>query len=430
MTYQQTLDYLFSSLPSFQNIGSDAYKPGLDNIKAFCRTLGNPHRHFKTVHVAGTNGKGSVSHTIASVLQSAGYHVGLFTSPHLLDFRERIRVDGQVIDQSEVVGFVERYRGEMERLGLSFFEMTTALAFKYFERCGVDVAVVETGLGGRLDATNIITPELSVITNIGLEHTALLGDTIAAIAAEKAGIIKRGVPVIIGESNPESDEVFEQVAVTMTAPICFADQAFECTNVVPIGSGRSRYTITALGNGTERELEYDLQGLCQCKNIVTAFTALKILHDYTDLSINNRALREGFRDAAFQTGLMGRWQTIGTAPLTICDTAHNAHGLADAMTQLMQVEASERWIVMGVVNDKDVEAILPLMPRDAHYIFTQASVLRALPAKQLAARFGKAGIVGEVIESVGEALAYARQNAPKDAVIYVGGSTFVVAEVV
>lgn len=428
MTYAETLDYLFHALPSFQNIGSDAYKPGLDNILSFCRTLGNPHRSYRTIHVAGTNGKGSVSHTIASVLQSAGYHVGLFTSPHLLDFRERIRVDGQMIAQEDVVGFVERYRGRMEQLGLSFFEMTAALAFKYFERCGVDVAVIEVGLGGRLDATNIITPELSVITNIGLDHTALLGNTIGEIAREKAGIIKRAVPVIIGESHPESDEVFEQVAVQMTAPICFADQAFECVDVVPVGGGRSRYTIEARGNGTTRELEYDLQGLCQRKNIVTAFTALKILHDHTELSINNRALREGFRDAAFQTGLMGRWQTIGHEPLTICDTAHNAHGLRDAMAQVAGLTASELWLVLGVVSDKDVDSILPLMPRGAHYVFTRAGVERALPAEELAARFRAAGIDGEVIGSVREAVAYAREQAPMDGVIYVGGSTFVVAE--
>ena len=430
MTYQQTLDYLFNALPSFQNIGSDAYKPGLDNITAFCRRLGNPQRRYRTIHVAGTNGKGSVSHTIASVLQSAGYHVGLFTSPHLLDFRERIRIDGQPIDQNEVISFVERNRETMEQLGLSFFEMTAAMAFKHFERCGVDVAVIETGLGGRLDATNIISPELCVITNIGLEHTDLLGDTIAKIAAEKAGIIKRGTPVIIGESDPESDEVFEQTAITMTAPICFADQAFECVDVKPLGSGRSRYTIRALGNGTERELEYDLQGWCQRKNIVTAFTALKILHDHTDLSINNRALREGFRDAAFQTGLMGRWQSIDTRPLTICDTAHNAHGLADVMEQVQALEASELWMVLGVVADKDVEAILPLMPRNAHYVFTSASVKRALPAEELARRFEGAGLRGEVVEGVRNAIAYAREHAPKDGVVFVGGSTFVVAEAI
>lgn len=428
MTYQETLDYLFNALPSFQNVGSEAYKPGLDNITAFCRRLGNPQRRYRTIHVAGTNGKGSVSHTIASVLQSAGYHVGLFTSPHLIDFRERIRVDGQTIEQSDVVAFVERNRESMEQLGLSFFEMTAAMAFKYFERCKVDVAVIETGLGGRLDATNIISPELCVITNIGLEHTDLLGDTIAKIAAEKAGIIKRGTPVIIGESHPESDEVFEQTALAMTAPICFADQAFECCDVKPLGAGRSRYTIRALGNGTERELEYDLQGLCQRKNIVTAFTALKILHDYTDLSINNRALREGFRDAAFQTGLMGRWQSIDTNPLTICDTAHNAHGLADVMAQVEALEASELWIVLGVVADKDVEAILPLMPRSAHYVFTSASVKRALPAGELARRFEAGGIRGEVVEGVRNAVAYARQKAAKGGVVFVGGSTFVVAE--
>ena len=428
MTYAETLQYLYTSLPSFQNIGSDAYKPGLDNISSFCRTLGNPQRSYHTIHVAGTNGKGSVSHTIASVLQSAGYHVGLFTSPHLLDFRERIRVDGQMIDESEVVGFVERYRSKMESLGLSFFEMTAAMAFKYFERCNVDVAVIEVGLGGRLDATNIITPIMSVITNIGLDHTSLLGETIGEIAREKAGIIKRGVPVIIGESDPESDEVFEQVAVEMTAPICFADQAFECIDVVPIGGGRSRYTIEALGNGTTRELEYDLQGLCQCKNIVTAFTALKIMHDHTPLSINNRALREGFRDAAFQTGLMGRWQTIGTSPLTICDTAHNAHGLTDAMAQVEELATRELWMVLGVVSDKDVDSILPLMPRGAHYVFTRAKVERALPAEVLAAKFKEAGIEGEVVEDVREAVTYARSRADKQDVVYVGGSTFVVAE--
>lgn len=430
MTYSQATDYLFGSMPSFQNVGSDAYKPGLNRITDFCRLLGNPQKAYVTVHVAGTNGKGSVSHIIASVLQAAGYHTGLFTSPHLKDFRERIRVDGQMIGQHDVVGFVERYRDDMDSLGLSFFEMTAALAFRYFEHCGVEVAVIETGLGGRLDATNIITPAISIITNIGLEHTKLLGDTIAKIAGEKAGIIKHEVPVVIGESNEESDPVFEAKAVEMNAPICFADQAYECRSQIPVGGGRSRYTIAAQGNGTERTLDMDLQGYCQRKNIVTAFTALKIMHDYTPLGFSNRALVEGVRDAAFSTGLMGRWQTIGYSPLTVCDTGHNAHGLRDVMQQVEQQHFERLFMVLGVVSDKDLSLIIPLMPRDAVYVFTQSSVARALPAEQLQKAFAEAGIEGVAVPGVREALEYARSKATPRDMIFVGGSTYTVADAI
>lgn len=428
MTYKEVTDYLFASIPSFQQIGNGAYKPGLERIEQFCNALGNPQKTYLVIHVAGTNGKGSVSHTIASVLQAAGYHTGLFTSPHLKDFRERIKVDGQMIGEQDVVRFVEHNKTEMEQLELSFFEMSAALAFKYFEECGVEVAVIETGLGGRLDATNIVRPVLSIITNIGLEHTALLGDTIAKIAGEKAGIIKPHTPVVIGESDDESSPVFEAKAAAEEAPICFADRCFECTDQHPTGSGRSMYTLRSTENGSERQLEMDLQGFCQRKNIVTVYTAISILQRYSPLSISNRALRDGCRDAAFSTGLMGRWQTLDYKPFTVCDTGHNAHGLKDVVEQISRQKYNRLFMVVGFVSDKDLTKIIPLMPREATYIFTQSSVARALPVSQLKSKFEEYGITGTAVAGVKNAIAAARAMASADDMIFVGGSTFTVAD--
>lgn len=429
MNYAQTLDYLYSSLRSFQDAGSDAYKPGLERIEGFMTYLGRPHRHYATVHVAGTNGKGSTSHIIAAVLQAAGFRTGLFTSPHLHDFRERIRVDGVQISEREVVEFVEVHRSAMERIGLSFFEMTAAMAFEHFSREGVEVAVIETGLGGRLDATNIITPIASVITNIGLDHTDLLGSTLAEIATEKAGIIKPEVPVIIGEHDAATDSVFERVARERRANLYFAEELFELVSS-ECNEGGSRFCVRRVGDEREYLLDLDLGGEYQRRNIITALGALEVLHRRTQVSISTRALIEGCRDAAATTGLQGRWQRLGERPTVVCDTGHNAHGLRYVSEQLKRLNCKQLYIVLGVVREKDLGAVLPLLPREAHYIFTQASVSRALEAEELARRASEFGLQGEVVRGVREAVAHARSLATEDDAIFIGGSTFTVAEIV
>lgn len=429
MTYAQTLDYLYSSLRSFQDAGTEAYKPGLDRIENFMTYLGRPHRHYATIHVAGTNGKGSTSHIIASVLQAAGFRTGLFTSPHLHDFRERIRVDGTQIGEQRVVEFVAEHRAAMERLGLSFFEMTAAMAFDHFSREGVEVAVIETGLGGRLDATNIITPITSVITNIGLDHTDLLGSTISAIATEKAGIIKPDVPVVIGEHGAESDLVFERVADVVGAKLRYAESLFTLL-AEEHREGGNRYLVRRNRDGREYLLDLDLGGEYQRRNIITALGALEVLHRHTQVSISTRALVEGCRTAATSTGLQGRWQRLGERPLVVCDTGHNAHGLRYVAEQLNALKCKQLYIVLGVVREKDLESVLPLLPRTAHYIFTQATVSRALPAEELARRAAEFGLRGEVVVGVREAAAHARTLATPDDAIFIGGSTFTVAEVV
>lgn len=429
MNYAQTLDYLYSSLRSFQDAGSDAYKPGLERIEGFMTYLGRPHRHYATVHVAGTNGKGSTSHIIAAVLQAAGFRTGLFTSPHLHDFRERIRVDGVQISEREVVEFVEVHRSAMERIGLSFFEMTAAMAFEHFSREGVEVAVIETGLGGRLDATNIITPIASVITNIGLDHTDLLGSTLAEIATEKAGIIKPEVPVIIGEHDAVTDSVFERVARERRSNLYFAEELFELVSS-ECNEGGSRFCVRRVGDEREYLLDLDLGGEYQRRNIITALGALEVLHRRTQVSISTRALVEGCRDAAATTGLQGRWQRLGERPTVVCDTGHNAHGLRYVSEQLKRLNCKQLYVVLGVVREKDLGAVLPLLPREAHYIFTQASVSRALEAEELARRASEFGLQGEVVCGVREAVAHARTLATEDDAIFIGGSTFTVAEVV
>ena len=322
MNYTQTLEFLFSSLPVFEAKGATAYKPGLERITAFCRHIGNPQRNFFTIHVAGTNGKGSVSHIIASVLQQAGYRTGLFTSPHLQDFRERIRVDGEMIPKQKVVNFVDKHHGKMVELELSFFEMTAALAFDYFAQSDVEVAVIETGLGGRLDATNIIVPLVSVITNVGLDHTALLGDTLPKIAAEKAGIIKKSIPVVIGESDPRYNEVIEQTAAANKSKVIYAEQEFSCEPCL-CGTDRQHFCMHRTRDNRNFEVDLDLGGNYQRRNMVTAAATVDFLHEETPLTISRRAFLEGARDTAANTSLMGRWQKLGEQPLTVCDTGHN-----------------------------------------------------------------------------------------------------------
>ncbi len=426
MTYQEALRYLYDAAPAFHLVGAAAYKPGLDNVLALMAQFGNPHTKFHSIHVAGTNGKGSTSHLIAAVLQAAGYKVGLYTSPHLVDFRERIRINGQPIPQQEVVDFVEKIRNPqspISRINPSFFEITMALAFDYFAQQQVDIAVVEVGLGGRLDSTNIITPLLSVITNIGFDHTEFLGNTLADIAREKAGIIKPNVPCVIGETDPETAPVFIEAAKrngiygegleTTDCRIWFADQC---------GYLRKRRK-----NDVK---ECQLKGIYQEHNQQTAYVALQVLRNYTNhpLRITPSAIANGYAHVCTLTGLRGRWETLCEKPLTICDTGHNSHGIKYVAEQLQQYQISnlqsQIHIVFGMVNDKDVDVVLKLMPKDAHYYFTQAQTHRAIPAKDLAQLFGS----GDVFSDVSSAVRAAQKNATDKDIIFIGGSNYVVGE--
>lgn len=430
MNYTQTLEYLFNSLPSFQQVGADAYKPGLERITDFCRYLGNPQRNYHTIHVAGTNGKGSVSHILASILQQAGYRVGLFTSPHLKDFRERMRVDGEMISKQKVVNFVDRNRQKMEELGLSFFEMTAAMAFDFFAYSDVEVAVIETGLGGRLDATNIITPVVSVITNVGLDHTDLLGSELQQIAREKAGIIKKSVGVIIGESNEAYNEVFEARAAELKSQVIYAERAFECLSQ-KFEEGGQRIALKRLRDGYYYDMKLDLNGTFQCKNLRTAAAVADYLHESTPLTISRRAFVEGVATTAQQTSLVGRCQILEQNPLIVCDTGHNAHGISVMVNDMRRmIQNGGRLIcVVGFSADKDLDAILAVLPHEAYYIFTQADNHRAASAESVARRAIDVGFFGEVVDNVAKALSKAREKASPEDVIFICGSNYVVAEV-
>lgn len=430
MNYNQTIDFLFNSFTSFQQVGADAYKPGLERISEFCEHLGNPQCNFHTIHVAGTNGKGSVSHILASVLQQAGYRVGLYTSPHLKDFRERMRVDGEMISEQGVVDFVDENIGIMKRLGLSFFEMTTAMAFDHFAKRDVEVAVIETGLGGRLDATNIIRPLLSVVTNVGFDHIDLLGNTLRQIAGEKAGIVKKGVPLVLGESNELYDEVFEHRACEVGAPLIFAQKCFRCLehNLV---EDMQYIAIERVEDSERYDLRLDLLGDYQFNNVITAATAIHILHSSTPLTISRRAFVDGLASVVKTTHLAGRWQILGREPFVVCDTGHNAHGLKWVTEQLRRVASkyTRQICVVGFAREKNLDEILPMLPNEAYYIFTQANISRALPAEELAAKAKSAGLTGEVVVGVAEAVAKAHEIAQSSDMIFIGGSNFVIAEV-
>ncbi|MBQ6862205.1 MAG: bifunctional folylpolyglutamate synthase/dihydrofolate synthase [Alistipes sp.] len=427
MNYTQTLEFLFQSLPAFEQTGATAYKPGLERISEFCRHLGNPQRNFFTIHVAGTNGKGSVSHILASILREAGYRTGLFTSPHLKDFRERIRVDGEMIPKQKVVNFVDKHREKMESLDLSFFEMTAALAFDYFAQSDVEVAVIETGLGGRLDATNVIMPIVSVITNIGLEHTNLLGSTRAEIAREKGGIIKKSIPVVIGEGDPAYNGVLEEIAAQNRSRLVYAENEFVC-ECQEMHAEEQCFSLRRKRDGFLYAAELDLLGNYQRKNLVTAATVADLLHESTPLTISRRAFLEGIRTAAESTSLGGRWQKIADSPLTICDTGHNAHGLKYVVEQLAATPHRKLYCVMGIVRDKDLQEILHLLPTEGYYIFTEAQSQRAIPAEELAQAAAAYGLQGEVVKPVPMAVARANELAKKDDMIFIGGSTYVVGE--
>ena len=431
MNYAQTIEYLFTTTPSFQQVGADAYKPGLERIREFCHYLGDPQNNYHTIHVAGTNGKGSVSHMLASVLQHAGYRVGLFTSPHLRDFRERMRVDGEMISERGVVDFVANHKAKMRELDLSFFEMTTAMAFDFFAASDVEVAVIETGLGGRLDATNVITPEVSVVTNIGLEHTDLLGDTIEKVAGEKAGIIKPRVPIVLGEASEQYNHVFEGRAAALNSRVIYAQQAFE---VVEHHRERDyQHVVMSRQRDAYRfEINMDLVGEYQCHNVVTAAAAADYLDTHTQITIPCRAFVEGMAEVTKTTSLAGRWQRLSDSPYTVCDTGHNAHGIkyvADELHRLAK-HYEQQICIIGFAKEKSIDDILPLLPRKAYYIFTQASSPRALPAAALAATAATYGLEGEVCSTVAQALARAREMATERDMIFIGGSNFVVAEIV
>lgn len=406
MDYQHTLEYLYNSVPMFQQVGSSAYKEGLENTLALDEHFGHPHRNFRTIHVAGTNGKGSCSHTLAAILQEAGYRTGLYTSPHLVDFRERIRVNGQPIPEEYVLRFVEEERSFFEPLSPSFFELTTAMAFRYFADQKVDVAIIEVGLGGRLDCTNIIRPDLCIITNISFDHTQFLGSTLAQIASEKAGIIKQGIPVVIGETTPETRPVFAEKAQAVQAPICFAEDH------VP-----EEYP----------DMDYELKGLYQEKNRRTLLTALPLLKK-AGYHLSEQAIRNGFAHVCELTGLMGRWQKLQDAPTLICDTGHNVGGITYIAEQLKQQTYRKLHIVMGMVNDKDIRGVLALLPRDADYYFTKASVKRALPEAELARLANAAGLQGKCYPDVPTAVRAAQEKSLPEDFIFVGGSSFIVAD--
>ncbi len=431
MNYSQALAFMNDNLVSFQTAGRTAYKGGLDSITAMCRIMGDPQNSYRTIHVAGTNGKGSVCHTLASILSAAGYRTGLFTSPHLHDFRERIRLDGAMAPQDYVADFLTRHADNIKELGLSYFELTTAMAFAYFAEAGADIAVIETGLGGRLDATNIIRPQLSVVTNIGLDHTDILGDTISAIAAEKAGIIKQGVPVVIGESDPQSAPVFRERCRECGSEIVFADRTFDCVpNEEAHRTEAQSFTVTDLRTGTTEEVTLDLLGTYQRKNLATVCAAVDTLRRTTDIGISEDAFREGCRHAAASTGLTGRWQILSSAPLTVADGGHNTHGMREIVRQIAMQHYDRLYMVLGVAADKDVEHILDMMPRDAYYIFTQADSPRAMPAERLTAAGMRHGLAGETCRTPKEALERARALAGPEDMIFIGGSFYMISALV
>ena len=405
MTYQDTLNWMFSQLPMYQRQGKTAFKKDLSNTLKLAEYLNNPENKFKSVHVAGTNGKGSTSHILASVLQEAGYKVGLYTSPHLKDFRERIKINGQEVSKHFVIGFIKRNKSFFEANKLSFFEMTVGMAFDYFAKENVDIAVVEVGLGGRLDSTNIVTPEVSVITNIGLDHTQFLGDTLEAIAFEKGGIIKPNIPVVIGETQKETAPVFKSLAKSCDSEILFADQLVS-----------EVYTS-------------DLIGSYQSKNIKTVVQTVKQLQE-KGFKISNKNLKQGLLKVVKNTGLLGRWQVLNERPKVVCDTGHNREGLIYVMQQLSNETFESLHIVFGVVNDKDLSSIVDLLPKKATYYFCKPNIPRGLDAEELQQIFSSYKLKGKAYSSVNEAYNSALNHAKKDDFIYVGGSTFVVAEII
>ena len=398
MNYKDTLKYLFSQLPMYQRTGAAAYKKDIGNIIEACNFLDNPHKKFKSIHIAGTNGKGSTAHLISSILQEAGFKTGLYTSPHLKDFRERIKINGVKISENDVISFVTTNKKNFEKINMSFFEYTVALAFDHFAKEKVDIAIIETGLGGRLDSTNIISPEISVITNIGYDHMNLLGNTLEQIAIEKAGIVKEKTPVLIGRKQIETETVFEEKASQKNTSVFYAKQ---------------------------NEVKFNVPNY-QKENINTSISAIKIL----DWKISNQEINDGIKNVNQNTGLRGRWETLSKNPKIICDTGHNVDGISNIISQLKQIKFNKLHIVFGTVNDKKINDILNLLPKDAKYYFCKAKIDRALNADKLKSIANEYKLIGESFESVEKALLNAKNNAKKEDLIFIGGSTFVVAEVI
>ena len=432
MNYKETCEYLYNQMPMFERQGASGYKEGLSNTLALDEHLGHPHFAYKTIHVGGTNGKGSVSHTIASILQESGYRVGLYTSPHLVDFRERIRINGKPISQQYVVNFVEEHRAFFEPLHPSFFEVTTAMAFQYFKEKNIDIAVVEVGLGGRLDCTNIIQPLVSVITNISFDHTQFLGDTLAKIAGEKAGIIKRGTPVVIGETNAETRPVFEAKAREMDAPIIFAEDHPQVISAETRAEGGMHYHLKEMG-----EMNGDLGGIYQKQNMNTVLFALEELRKQGYLASTFEGLtyqrcrlelEKGVNHVAENTGLMGRWQIVNQIPKVVCDTGHNVGGWQYLSRQLATVQCQQMHIVFGMVDDKDIDKVLDLLPKHAKYYFTKAQTKRALSETIVAEKAKTHGLEGEAYPTVNEAYKAAYRSASANDFIFVGGSSYVVGD--
>lgn len=399
MNYQETLEYLFVKTPAFQQKGETAYKPGLANVMELDDFYGNPHKKFKTIHIAGTNGKGSVSHTLAAILQSAGYKVGLYTSPHLKDFSERIRINGKPISEQYVIDFVREAEEIIDRLNPSFFEITTLMAFTYFAHENVDIAVIETGLGGRLDSTNIISPNLSVVTNVSFDHVNLLGDTLEKIAFEKAGIIKKGIPAVVGEMPLGLRPIFTE----KTEKVVFAED-----------------TVNS-------DYEFELKGYCQEKNKKTILCAVELLKN--ELNIKEENIAEGLKNVVELTSLMGRWQKLSSSPLIIVDTGHNVAGMQYIVSQIADIKAENKRLVIGMVGDKDITSMLKLLPKDAIYYFCNAQIPRALPAEELKRKASEFGLKGNAYPSVSDALDSAKRDASTNDFIFVGGSNFTVAEI-
>ncbi|HOD89339.1 MAG TPA: folylpolyglutamate synthase/dihydrofolate synthase family protein [Bacteroidales bacterium] len=426
MNYQEVIEFMFNSLPMYQRVGAAAYKANLDNTLAFDKITGSPHKKYKTIHIAGTNGKGSVSHSLASILQEAGYKTGLYTSPHLTDYRERIRVNGKKIEESFITEFINSHKNFIKNVKPSFFEMSVALAFKYFELQQVEVAVIEVGMGGRLDSTNIILPELSVITNIGLDHTQFLGNSLAEIAGEKAGIIKQNIPVVIGERQKETEEVFLKKAKKKNSKISFASDNYAC-KILNSNLKYSSFEVEKKTSDKSYTLNFNLSGKYQEKNLATILETVDNLRNQ-GFCISDENLKQGLENLIKNTGFHGRWETLNAEPLTICDTGHNKDGLSYTIEQLLSLEFKKLRFVLGFVNDKNVDEVLKLFPKNAEYYFCKAQIPRALDEKTLLEKANLVSINGKSFENVSSAYHAAKKDADKNDVIFIGGSTFVVAD--
>lgn len=422
MNYLETVNYLFNIAPVFEHIGASAYKEGLDNTYLLDEHFGHPHRKFKSIHIAGTNGKGSCSHTLAAILQNDGYKVGLYTSPHIMDFRERIKINGECISKEYVIEFVNQEKSLFEKIHPSFFEVTTALAFKYFAEQHVDYAIIEVGLGGRLDCTNIITPILSIITNISFDHTNFLGNTLEKIAKEKAGIIKQNIPVIIGETTNETKPVFKTCAESMNAEIIYADENDEIISFTMNEDGGITYNTRNFGI-----IQGELGGLYQKKNTNTILHAVRFLYNQHIIK-NTGSINNGFYNVCRLTGLIGRWQKIGSNPSVICDTGHNVGGWTYISRQLQVQKYNKLHIVFGMVNDKDVDGVMCLLPKNAHYYFTKPQSKRAIPEKDIQRKAMTHGLVGDCYNDVPSAYTAAKKMATPDDMIFIGGSSYIVSD--